>query len=352
MGPPQLEPESSLLCGHCDKPAPTNGVGHECCGYCKAQEYCSAECMQAHSSEHEPKCKADRLLDLMSTIHTVEFARDWRKVIPLQAKMEMLMLDGPIDVTNDQRRAILNLFIHSNNLANAETGHYMYKTSALRLKESIVKLLGDMGLFHDQALEMTSLGGMFMCMKQIKVANVYFQEVRDIGEAHGFFTLECKGCLGLGRVAMKEGRVEEGLALLRNALVASSLLIPSDLPHTYEMNALYWLIDALFDTDALDEAETMIMRMAALVQEEALDYIQVNDMRVVIDKARLHQARGQYKEAEDEMRTLLETVRKDAVHVCRWRAEFQNGIKGARTMLKHVWNKNLDKSLADVNRLL
>ena len=30
-------------------------------------------------------------------------------------------------------------------------------------------------------------------------ASLYYQKARKIGEAHGFFSVECRACLGLGR---------------------------------------------------------------------------------------------------------------------------------------------------------
>ena len=342
---------SSFICGYCQCLVPTR-LGHDCCGDCKEQKYCSIGCMEAHSSEHIPKCKFHRLHDLLGQINTIELASNWRKVLPLQSTMEMLMLEGPIDISNRQKQVVLVLFIDSNHKAYTETGHEVYRVSLIRLKENLVKLLGSMELFHEQGLYMTSLGGMFMAMKHYIVAQIYFQEVRDIGVAHGFFTMECKACLGLGRIAMKEGRSQEGLELLQNAVCASSLLLPTDNPREYEINAFYWLIDALFDSEDIDEAEKLMVRMAATVKQEEKDYIQINDMRVMIDKTRLYQIRGQHQAAVGQIQTLLAKVRKDVVYVCKWRAEFLRGIYGAKAILSDMWNKNLDKSLADVIRML
>ena len=54
----------------------------------------------------------------------------------------------------------------------------------------------------------------------------YFQRARDVGAAHGFFSVECRSCLGLGQIAVNDGRAEEGLDLLRNALAGPSTLYP------------------------------------------------------------------------------------------------------------------------------
>ena len=39
-----------------------------------------------------------------------------------------------------------------------------------------------------------------------KEAVRWFQAVRDLGEAHGFFIMECKACMGLGLAGVGGGR--------------------------------------------------------------------------------------------------------------------------------------------------
>ena len=58
----------------------------------------------------------------------------------------------------------------------------------------------------------------------------YYNRARDVGAVHGFFSVECRSCQGLGRIATDEGRVEEGLDLLRNALAGPVTLYPSPEP--------------------------------------------------------------------------------------------------------------------------
>ena len=67
---------------------------------------------------------------------------------------------------------------------------------------------------------------------------------------------------------MAEGRHEEGLALLRNALVAAELNELDD--PTFELDALLSLIHALFQTKSIDEVEPLVPRFreAAKAQSE------------------------------------------------------------------------------------
>ena len=48
-----------------------------------------------------------------------------------------------------------------------------------------------------------------------------FRQARDVGAAHGFFSLECRACLQLGQLEVDAERYEEGIALLRNALAGT-----------------------------------------------------------------------------------------------------------------------------------
>ena len=49
----------------------------------------------------------------------------------------------------------------------------------------------------------------------------WFERARAVGEAHGFFTLESKACLGLGHLAMLHMRKDEAVQLLQNSLKAA-----------------------------------------------------------------------------------------------------------------------------------
>ena len=83
---------------------------------------------------------------------------------------------------------------------------------------------------------------------------MYYQKARKVGEAHAFFSVECRACLGLGREKMVEGCNEEGFDLLRNALAASRLSENEGFS-TFELSVLQSLIDALLLTEGIDEVE-------------------------------------------------------------------------------------------------
>ena len=65
---------------------------------------------------------------------------------------------------------------------------------------------------------------------------------------------------------MEEGRHEEGLALLRNALVAAELNEMDD--SAFELVALKSLIHALFQTKSIDEAEPLVLRYREAAEAE------------------------------------------------------------------------------------
>ena len=96
--------------------------------------------------------------------------------------------------------------------------------------------------FWDQGKAICSLGGVLDTLQRRQEAGKQFEraraikklwasrvssevnkeikeedEARAIGAAHGFFSVECHACLGLGKLAIHTGRQEEGLDLLRNA---------------------------------------------------------------------------------------------------------------------------------------
>ena len=94
--------------------------------------------------------------------------------------------------------------------------------------------------------------------------------------------------MGLGRAAINVGRHEEGVALLRNALVAAELNELDD--PQYELDALAPLIEALFKARAFDEVEVLVLRYreAAKAEREKKGFCFM-EFDSVVCSARLHE---------------------------------------------------------------
>ena len=101
---------------------------------------------------------------------------------------------------------------------------------------------------------MCNTGDMFMST-DVKTAATWYQRARDVGAAHGFFSVESKACRGLGFMEVAKGRHEEGLDLLRNSLAAAELNELDD--PVYVLEALECLIGALFATASIDEVHDL-----------------------------------------------------------------------------------------------
>ena len=137
-----------------------------------------------------------------------------------------------------------------------DTKHAM---EVVTLGERRVELLGKLQRFRDQADEMYTIATTFLAVKSLSYAELYFQRARDVGAAHGFFSVEGKACTGLGEMKVRDGRHAEGVDLLRNAMVAFTL----DDDEDGELNAMNYLIDALFKTEGLEEVGTLLPRLRA-----------------------------------------------------------------------------------------
>jgi len=86
---------------------------------------------------------------------------------------------------------------------------------------------------------------------------------------------------------MQDGRHEEGVALLRNALVAAELNEMEDT--MYKLNALEPLIQSLFSINSIDEAEPLVLRYGymAMAQSEK-DGFAFAEIDSLFWSARLH----------------------------------------------------------------
>ena len=246
-----LELKSS--CNHCGKP----GKALKRCSICKNVWYCGAECQNAAWKRHKKACAPPLSTeDVRARVFAASDA-DWREVLKWEGRMDDMMA-GQSDATcvNILRRFLVahNMGCLSTVSGTLPSGSVHHSLSAIRLGEQLIDFLGKMQRFRDQGEQMCNLADSLRRAGKGQEASLYFQKARKVGEAHGFFSVECSACLGLGEDKMMEGCNEEGLDLLRNALAASRLSENEGFK-TFELPVLQELIDALFLTEAIDEVE-------------------------------------------------------------------------------------------------
>jgi len=242
---------SAESCAHCGK----QGVGFKRCSRCKQACYCGAECQNKDWKRHKRNCSPPvSLQDVAAKINAAQATRDWRGVLQWEGRMEELMALN----SDDGCSFILLAFSVSHQMGWQATGSNDHARSYVGLVERRIPLLGTLQRFRDQGDAMCCLSDVLRQLKRKSEAASWSQRARDVGAAHGFFSLESMACRGLGTAAIGEGRHEEGMALLRNALVAAELNEVDD--PTFELDALVCLINALFSTNSIDEVEPLVLR--------------------------------------------------------------------------------------------
>ena len=250
--------ELKASCSHC---------GKECdelkrCSVCRHASYCGASCQNAAWKKHKKNCVT--LVEVRNRVAAAVESNEWRGVLKWEVRLEQL-LEGRSDAARD---ATLYNFKWAHAAAWAAAGSTDHALAAVRLQDRRIEILGNMERFRDQGEAMCDAGLHLVDAGKRQEAAAYFQRGRDVGAAHGFFSVECKACLGLGRMANEEGRHEEGLGLLRNALAASSLRENED--DTFmELKALSSLVEALFPTHGIDEVEPLVLRFREAARAES-----------------------------------------------------------------------------------
>jgi hypothetical protein len=192
--------------------------------------------------------------DVRARVDAAYEAGDWREVLKWEGRMNELM-EGQPDAMCE---IILGRFQVAHYSGTVSTGSPHHALSSIRLGEQLIDLLGNGQRFRDQGEAMCALANSLHAAGKRQEASLYYQKARKVGEAHGFFSVECRACLGLGEEAMRGGRHAEGLDLLRNALAASRLSENEGLS-TCELPVLHSLIDALFLTEAIDEVDLSVI---------------------------------------------------------------------------------------------
>jgi hypothetical protein len=244
-------------CAQCGKP----GRAMKRCSICKHVWYCGAECQHAAWKWHKKTCAPPLSTDDVRA-RVVAASDDWREVLKWEGRMDEMMAGQP----DTNCKHIFGIFMVAHNkgslstmsetLPNGSPHHFL---SSIRLAEQLIDFLGKRQRFRDQGEQMCTLADTLDVAGKQQEASLYYQKARKVGEAHGFFSVECRACLGLGQEKIFEGCNEEGLDLLRNALAASRLSENKGLG-TWELPVLRSLIDALLLTEAIDEVERTLNR--------------------------------------------------------------------------------------------
>jgi hypothetical protein len=246
-------------CAHCGK----EGVGFKRCSRCKQASYCGAVCQNAAWKRHKKNCAPPvPLQDVVAKINAAKAALDWREILKWEGRMEELVAHR----SDDACSKILTVFSDAHHMGFLATGNKDHARSYVGPVERDIPLLGKLQRFWDQGYTMCRLSNILRSLERNSEAVTWNQRARDVGAAHGFFSLESIACTGLGRAAMKEGRHEEGVALLRNALVAADLNELDD--PAYALDALQYLIFALFETESIDEVEPLVLRFREATKAE------------------------------------------------------------------------------------
>ena len=267
-------------CAHCGK----QGAGFKRCSVCKRASYCGVACQNANWKRHKKTCAPPVLLqDVTAKINAAHAIGDWRGVLQWEGRMEELMALR----SDDDCLMILHVFSKANDMGFHATGSGDHARSYFGLEKRRIPLLGKLQRFRDQGEAMCDLSIMLDSLERSSEAATWSQRARDVGAAHGFFSLESRACVGLGMAAMEEGRHEEGMELLRNALVAAELNELDD--PGYQLEALSALIGGLFTSNAIDEVEPLVLRYQEAAKAASEERVCFAKFQNLFFAARLHQ---------------------------------------------------------------
>jgi len=222
---------------------------------------------------------------VVEKLNAANLREDWRELLKWDRRMQEMM-EGQSD---DCCQNLLGFCINAHRGAFNSTGSEDNLLSIVRLETRRAEVLGKMQRFRDQGEALCSVANALLGLGRRQEAEGYFERARKIAEAHGFFSVECDACLGLGKLAMRERRQDEGVELMRNALVCVPLCEEEDT--AMELNVLTFFTDALFDTHAIDEVEPLVARYleVAKAESERQGRLHISELRGLFKSARLHE---------------------------------------------------------------
>jgi len=311
--------------------------------------YCSIECQKVHWKEHKPFCYASRIVSLTRKLNSEEFISEWRKTLSLQGEMDELMVGAQFD--SDSKQNLIHRFIDANHAAAAETRENVYLTSVIKMYDELMTCMEDIQHYHDKGTYLYRVGCIFLRLDNNEKAEQCFQSVRNLGEMHGFFTMECLGCVGLGRIFRLQGQKKMERMFYHNATVACDLLVSCDNPSHYKIEVLRYMIESLMETDLI-LAGMYFDAMKDLASQWSTNRLTKMKMIVMIYDARMHMENGRIDFSRKEMTNLFEIALNEVAYVSKWRGDFEFHVNKAKEYLHDIWDHRLDKPLALVTQLL
>ena len=304
------------ICAQCG----TKGSsGHQRCSRCSDAWYCGVSCQHTHWKIHRKQCfppppaKEDLDLavkipaegadteflakdvdaklhskDVSGKLRESEDAGDWLGVLKWEGHMEELLDLKSHEASNE---ALLSSFANAHLMLmgdDAACSNDYHAKCIILLQEKRIPLLGHLQRFSAQGDAMCNVSSFCQLLERNREAVAWYNRARDIGAAHGFFSIQSIACRGLGMAALEEGCHEEGVALLQNALSAARMNELDD--PMYELDALESLVQTLIDAKCIDDAEPLAMcyRKAANAQKGNDAYILL-ELDSILSSARIHQ---------------------------------------------------------------
>ena len=191
--------DSAESCAHCGK----HGAGFKRCSRCKQASYCGVACQNSDWKRHKKTCAPPvPLQDVAAKIKAAHAADEWRGVLKWEGRMEELMALR----SDEDCLWILSVFCDAHQMGLQATLSKDHARSYAGLVERRIPLLGKLQRFRDQGQVMCNLSDILRVLDRNSEAATWNQRARDVGAAHGFFSLESTACRGLGRAAVHAGR--------------------------------------------------------------------------------------------------------------------------------------------------
>ena len=143
----------------------------------------------------------------------------WESTLLLIPHVDVMLLNQ----TPDCQIIMLNTLLEALTEYNLHTFLKNRISEMIPLLKKLADIEGQIQRFRDQGETFSRIADICITLEDDTQAIDFFQRARKVGEIHGFIGLESVACRGLGELFLKDGRLDEGMGLLRNAVIAAPL---------------------------------------------------------------------------------------------------------------------------------
>jgi tetratricopeptide (TPR) repeat protein len=315
-----------VICSHCKKRL----ITFKRCSICKTNCYCDKKCQKLDWADHKIDCKS--IEDVCNIVVGAYVAGDQDEIMTWKHRFADIVAYTVVHtktLTFDAHGILLDIVGKGYESIPTCT---VLELQAIQLKLSEVlslkaDLVGQYERYRDQGEIMCRAGIHMLFSGDVEKSKDLFRKARRVAESHGFYTVECLACRGLGDCYTSTGDHEEALPFFQNALAAAPLAEHHE--KKLEMALTQSVATSLYTIHRYAEAAEFMPRLKELTREhsEVCGSFQSIEFDAFLLRIKLYEELGVLEDTIEELRELGNLVKTNTEYIIENSDDFVDTLR-------------------------